>query len=273
VGKPVFPSVATCWHYDDKVGQKYLLEAIHAPLAKSYVFYDKEEALEWIKATAFPIVFKTRSGAGSSNVKLIKNRAMAKRLIQKSFGSGIPNYSKVHYFLDSLWKLRRDKTLYSLGRVCKYALLLFVSTKYQVQYLIEKDYIYFQEFIPGNDSDIRIVVIGSRAFALKRFVRENDFRASGSGVFSYDPSVFPIELVQSSFQACQSLKSQSVAFDYIYDFQQNAYKIVEISYAFSHQAYYQCPGYWDEKLQWHEGTFFPEYFLIEDFVSVLDENQ
>ena len=38
-GFKVFPSTATAWHYDDKVGQKYLLEAINAPLVPTYVFY------------------------------------------------------------------------------------------------------------------------------------------------------------------------------------------------------------------------------------------
>ena len=32
-GKHVFPDYHTVWHFDDKVGQKYLLEAIDAPLA------------------------------------------------------------------------------------------------------------------------------------------------------------------------------------------------------------------------------------------------
>src|SRR5450631_3263571 len=31
-GVKVFPDVNTAWHHDDKVGQKYLLEAVGAPL-------------------------------------------------------------------------------------------------------------------------------------------------------------------------------------------------------------------------------------------------
>ena len=34
-GKRVFPDWRTCWHFDDKVGQKYLLEAVGAPLIPS----------------------------------------------------------------------------------------------------------------------------------------------------------------------------------------------------------------------------------------------
>jgi hypothetical protein len=33
MGLRVFPSTATCWHFDDKVAQKYALEAIGAPHA------------------------------------------------------------------------------------------------------------------------------------------------------------------------------------------------------------------------------------------------
>ena len=64
-GKKVFPDFRTGWHFDDKLGQKYLLEAIDAPLVPSYVFYDKKEALEWVQKTDFPKVFKLRGGAGS----------------------------------------------------------------------------------------------------------------------------------------------------------------------------------------------------------------
>ncbi len=44
-GKKVFPDFNTVWHFDDKVGQKYLLEAIQAPLAPAYVFFNKLKAL------------------------------------------------------------------------------------------------------------------------------------------------------------------------------------------------------------------------------------
>ena len=76
-GIMLYPDVVTSWHYDDKVGQKYLLEAIGAPLVKSYVFYEQDRAREWIEQTSFPKVFKLRSGAGSYNVKLMKNRSQA----------------------------------------------------------------------------------------------------------------------------------------------------------------------------------------------------
>ncbi len=75
----VFPDFNTGWHFDDKVGQKYLLETIDAPLVPSYVFYSKKEALEWDEQTNFPKVFKLEEVrickceiGQNQNLKLIK---------------------------------------------------------------------------------------------------------------------------------------------------------------------------------------------------------
>ncbi|MCR9183516.1 MAG: hypothetical protein NXH73_11380, partial [Flavobacteriaceae bacterium] len=53
-GKVVFPSFTTAWHFDDKIGQKYLLESIGVPFVKTNIFYDKAKSLEWIENTLFP---------------------------------------------------------------------------------------------------------------------------------------------------------------------------------------------------------------------------
>src|SRR5690606_21537992 len=66
-GKKVFPDFNTAWHFDDKVGQKYLFESLKIPHVPSFVFYDKREALEWASSTNYPLVFKLRGGAGSAN--------------------------------------------------------------------------------------------------------------------------------------------------------------------------------------------------------------
>ena len=77
-----------------KLGQKYLLEAIGAPCIPSYVFYDKKDAIKWLNKTTFPKVFKLRGGASSVNVKLIKNRKQAIKIIRKSFTKGFKNFNR-----------------------------------------------------------------------------------------------------------------------------------------------------------------------------------
>ena len=76
-----FPDCRTCWHFDNKVWEKYLLEAIEAPIVSSYVFYTEKEAREWAANTTFPKVFKLKGGAGASNVKLAQTKKEAVKLI------------------------------------------------------------------------------------------------------------------------------------------------------------------------------------------------
>lgn len=273
MGVKVFPDSRTCWHYDDKVSQKYLLEAINAPLIPTYVFFNKEEALDWIEQTDFPKVFKTRNGASSQNVKLIHSKRDATKIINKAFGKGIPSYDKYGMFKESIWKLQRDKSPKAMGRVFKYFAMLPMPASMQPDHVVEKNYVYLQDFIPDNDSDIRIVVIGDRAFAIKRIVREGDFRASGSGRIVYDKHEIPEQTIKNTFDLNKKIQAQSIAVDWVYNSDKQDYQLVEISYAFVKKAYLNCPGYWDSDLKWHSGKFYPEYFMIEDFINNLRTNQ
>lgn len=267
MGKKVFPDSQTCWHYDDKVGQKYLLEAIGAPLVPSHVFYDKEQALEWAVSTTYPKVFKLRGGAGSINVKLVESFSTAKKLIKKAFTNGFKSTSRFHLFKDRLWHFKRDKNLQSFFNISRGIGRLIIPTRTEKFLPVEKNYVYFQDYIPNNDHDIRIIVIGKRAFAIKRMIRSDDFRASGSGNILYDQNQIPEICVQLAFKVTKSVNAQSIAYDFI--FHDNKPKIVEISYCFSREGYLDCPGYWNKSLEWQPGNFFPEFFMIEDFLKLL----
>ena len=104
MGVTVFPNTSTCWHFDDKIAQKYLLEAIDAPLVPTYVFYDFKEALHWIDRASFPKVFKLRKGAGSSNVKLVHSVREARALAKRAFSTGFPPIP--HYGRDAMPLIR-----------------------------------------------------------------------------------------------------------------------------------------------------------------------
>jgi len=127
---------------------------------------------------------------------------------------------------------------------------------------IDRNYAYFQEFISDNDSDIRVVVIGKRAFAIKRMVREGDFRASGSGNIIYSPGEIPLECLRLAFELSARLDFQCAAYDFV--FHNCKPLLIEVSYGFNQNGYLDCPGYWDDELNWYEGMFCPEWFMIED---------
>jgi len=267
-GMKIFPDINTAWHYDDKVGQKYLLEALGAPLVKSYVFYSRREAMHWIDTVTFPKVFKLRVGSSSINVSLAKTKRQAKKFVNTGFGKGFLHINRVFRFKDSLRWLKRDKNLPAMKGVMSGFARLFITTEVERFSRLQKGYIYFQDFIPGNNYDTRLIVIGNRCFGARRYCREGDFRASGSGMSKYEPELLDKKCIQSAFDVAKKTGAQSVAFDFIWENQ--VPKIVEMSYCFPMGLIAdQCQGYWDSNLNWHNEPVNPQYFMIEDFLKLL----
>jgi glutathione synthase/RimK-type ligase-like ATP-grasp enzyme len=259
-GKKVFPDFYTSWHYDDKVGQKYLFESIDAPLVPSFVFFTKVDAIQWVNETSFPKVFKLRNGAGSWNVRLVSNKSEALKLVNIAFGQGFSHQHRPIDYLKETWRKYKLGTR-KLGHVRGALKRLVYVPKHERKLNREVNYIYFQEFIPKNDFDIRIIVIGDRAFAIKRMVRENDFRASGSGVIFYGKENFDAETVRLAFTTAYNMKSKCAAFDFIYD--KGNPLIVEVSYDFVSSVYDECEGYWDKDLIWYPGKFNPYSWMVD----------
>ncbi|WP_163381067.1 RimK family alpha-L-glutamate ligase [Cyclobacterium sp. SYSU L10401] len=266
-GFKLFPDFRTAWHFDDKVAQKYLLERVGAPLVPSYALYDLNSALEWIEKAEFPKVFKLRGGAGSANVRLAYNRAQAKKLVRQAFGKGFSNYDAWGSLKERWYKYRLGKA--SLKEPLKGLVRLFKPPLYAKALGREVGYAYFQDFIPNNDSDTRIIAINGKAFALKRYVRKGDFRASGSGVFAYERELFDERCVQIAFDLSERLQLQCAAYDFVFNKQQEPL-VVEVSYGYSAEGYDSCPGYWDRKLLWHEGKFDHEGWMVGSFFSKVE---
>lgn len=254
IGIKCFPDFHTVWHFDDKVGQKYLFEAIGAPIVPSYVFYTKKDALDWIAHTSFPKVFKLRGGAGSKNVLLAQDKKEAIKLVKKAFGKGFPQTSIKNTISEDLRKHREGKE--GFIRLMKDILLYyFTPNSFHKAHSVEKGYAYFQDFIPNNTTDYRVKVIKGRCWAFQRIVRKNDFRASGGGNLVFDNQQIPYEIVVTAQKIARELQLQSVAFDFIHDKINNKYLIVEMSYGFGFDEREIHNGYWD-----CEGVFCKEIF-------------
>lgn len=265
MGKLVFPDFNTCWHFDDKVGQKYLLEAISAPLIPSYVFYNKIDAYNWINKTSFPKVFKLRNGSGSNNVVLVKNKKQARQLTKKSFSNGFSFYNRRSAFVDRCVRVINGKES-KIGLLKAIYRLFFVSPKIKLASR-QKGYIYFQDFIQNDGYDVRVVIISERAFALKRLVRENDFRASGSGNIIYDQNAIDISCIRIAFEVAEKLDTQCLTFDFIIHKNSGKHYIGEISYGFAARAYDKCPGYWDKKLVFHKESVCLDEYIIDTLIE------
>jgi glutathione synthase/RimK-type ligase-like ATP-grasp enzyme len=139
---------------------------------------------------------------------------------------------------------------------------------------LHKNYVLFQEFIADNPFDIRIVIIGNRAFAKRRFNRSNDFRASGNGRTDTDPSMIDHRAISLAFKVSKVLGTQSLAFDILC--RNREYVVSEISYTYPSWSQHLCPGHWrrkGEKIVWEQGQMWPEEAQVEDFLVRLKEKQ
>ncbi len=266
---PVFPDMATCWHYDDKIAQARLLEALEIPHPDTWIFWRREEALAWCASAPYPLVAKLSSGAGSRNVRLIRHAAEACAYVEESFsGSGIlsrpplptdPGPRRMRLLKNAVKRLRPSAAFLQTGR--------YPDLPSQTYWMPQKNYVLFQEFLSGNEFDTRVTVIGDRAFAFRRFNRPGDFRASGSGCLCHDPSAIDLKCIRAAFEAARKLGSQSMAFDYLFRGDQREPVAVEISYCYANWAVQDCPGHWDSALNWREGRLWPEEAQVEDFLA------
>ncbi|MBN2183994.1 MAG: hypothetical protein JW746_01570 [Candidatus Krumholzibacteriota bacterium] len=140
-----YPSFRDYWHYDDKVAQYFLFKKFEISVPETWIFNREDDALEFAEKTSLPLIYKSASGAGSSNVGLMEKRKDLIRYIKKIFKEGM----KTHF--------RED---------------------------LQKDYVYLQEFLPGNSGDYRVVMYGPElAVGFFRKNSEKNSFASGSGIY------------------------------------------------------------------------------------------
>jgi len=112
----------------------------------------------------YPVVLKPGSGAGSAGVQLVKGSRQAKKSVKSVSWSG-----------DYLW-------------TTKEIIKRLIRKNYQPYSLYRRKFI-IQEFIPNLTYDYKVLVYGNRVFVVRREVRENDFRASGSGKLNWPKEV------------------------------------------------------------------------------------
>jgi glutathione synthase/RimK-type ligase-like ATP-grasp enzyme len=269
LGLVVYPDQNTCWHYDDKIAQFYLLNAAGIPIPPTTIWFDRQGAHEWAETAEYPLVLKLSSGADSSNVRLVKDKREAQWWIDRFFDTWVADLQ-----LKKPPKMALNERFTTAGRT-------LVRGRVPNKGIADKGfdlhagYVYLQAFLPGNPHDTRVTIIGNRAFGFRRFNRVNDFRASGSGLRDYDPENIDTAFVRLGFKTAQAISSQSCAIDGLYCEKKPV--VDEISYTYSSWAVEACPGHWelsgepeDGDLRWVPGHMRPEDAQIADFIKRLE---
>lgn len=270
-GLPVFPNLKSSWHFEDKISQYYFLSAAGIPTPATSIFWKREQAERYCEAAEYPFVLKLSAGYQASNVRLVRNREEALFYVDQLFTHGVIalGYRPASRSRRLLRRLRAAATVAKGHHP-------YAPTE---QAELQHGYFFAQEFLPGNDFDVRITIIGDRAFAFRRLNRPDDFRASGSGRIDWDPQQVSEELVRFAFGVARKLDAQTVAVDILR--RRTEPVIVELTLSYASWAVRDCPGHWtlggDHEtgaLKWVDGSMRPEDAIFTDFVTpLLEERQ
>jgi hypothetical protein len=156
---PIIPNYESLLAHENKGFQQiYRQEKKFGNLNGGYIF-DGDNLPDQL-----PYVYKSVTGAGSSGVSLVRSQNDLKKIQTKNFKISIKRI---------LIKFYRKLTL-SAG-------------EFKIYGYRHKGFglCVYQQFVDNLSHDYKVLIFGKRYFVLKRNVRKNDFRASGSGNFSF----------------------------------------------------------------------------------------
>lgn len=151
----------------------------------------------------YPFISKASTGAASRNVRLVRNEAHAKREYHAALhGAGIPTKPEG----------------------------------------MQRGYLYWQRFLPGNAGDIRVVVIGDEAFGIWRGNRDDAPFASGSGRIAVIVEIADARVAAAFRMADEistALGTRWQAYDFVFD--GDRCYCLEATCSWNHEGYVGCP--------------------------------
>ena len=229
-GKLVVPNFKTVWHFENKLAQSYLLEAQKTPTPDSVGTFDYHDAARRLEEEVYPLVFKMPHGAASTNVRLVRTAQEARRLARRTFCNQLWNEYK---------QGMKSRTMAAIGALS--SRWLYDELQRRLTGREPFGILYWQRFVPDNEADLRITVIGDKfAFGFWRRNRPGDFRASGSGRIDYKTAI-PEVAVRLCVDISRRLGFDSMAYDIL--FHDGCPLVVEMSYGYLDSAIYNTPSH------------------------------
>jgi len=171
-----YPSFEEIIIHENKKLLSYWLSANNIPHPKTYIFYNKNEALSFINNYKLPIVAKFNIGASGKGVKIFNDKTKLKKYIEKSFERGIRQNWGPNFKMGGV-----PQRIYKILLNPRHLIKRFQV--YQKTYNeIQRGFVILQEFIPHN-YEWRIVKIGDSFFAHQK-IKKGD-KASGTKGINY----------------------------------------------------------------------------------------
>jgi hypothetical protein len=153
-----------------------------------------------VDAINYPIVFKDVSGFGSSGVQLVGSNAELRKatVAERRFS----------------WREASRALKRAIGNSVRKHVLRRDVRPFGNYYEPLKRFV-LQDYIPGLTHDFKVLAFQDRIFFVRREVRPNDFRASGSGRFHFDDP--PPGLLEFADQLLSKFDEPYMSFDICFD--------------------------------------------------------
>jgi len=89
LGLVLYPTLKETWLYENKRRVRDWLAAHRIDAPRTWVFYDRREAEEFVRGAELPLVLKTNLGASASGVQVLRDRGKALRVVRRALTRGI----------------------------------------------------------------------------------------------------------------------------------------------------------------------------------------
>jgi glutathione synthase/RimK-type ligase-like ATP-grasp enzyme len=167
-GGKLVPNFKMFRSHENKFFQELVKKELKLDLPKARLVGTMDDLTSCISELNFPLVLKTSSGFGSKGVFRINSADELVETAESVLQPIIPPDSNL------LYRVKHRRSRESL------------IERYREKYPFYVGRIILQEFLEGLTHDWKVLVFGGKCFCLKRYVRTDDFRASGSGKFTFD---------------------------------------------------------------------------------------
>ncbi len=210
--------------HHNKVFMELLRDALHLPelsTLHSYCFGTYEDFTHAVTHLPPVLVMKPSAGAGSLNVHLVDTIRAKKRVARRLSKSAFPGWQGIKDIIAGWYY--KDYTSASWYR------RKFVA----------------QNYIANLMGDFKVLVFGEKYYVLQRENRPKDFRASGSGRFTWPENPAP-ELLNCAKTVFQALQVPFLSMDIAHDGQ--SYHVLEFQFlSFGHLTMQRSQRYFTEQ--------------------------
>lgn len=251
LNKFCYPMFSEIVIHENKKYLSYWLAANKIPHPRTFVFYNKDEAINFVENHPLPLVAKFNIGASGKGVKIFHASNELKAYTADSFGKGLRQNWGPNIKMGAL--RNRIKDIIKNPSRIKNRIQVYKKVYNEIQ----KGFVIFQEYVP-HDYEWRIVKIGDSFFGHQK-VKSGD-KASGTKGINY--ILPPDKYLNFVKELCDTYKFNTMAVDAFED-GKGGLLVNELQTIFGHVQEYICekegkPGRLlnsNGKWQFEEGMF------------------